>query len=70
MDKNTIIGLVLMVAVFVGFSFYQSNEMEKQNDGEELLGAFFDANHRVYVPYGDIPANIVNALEFTFIKYL
>ncbi len=30
MDKNTIIGLVLMVAVFVGFSFYQSNEMEKQ----------------------------------------
>ncbi|MCQ2088939.1 MAG: transglycosylase domain-containing protein [Fibrobacter sp.] len=32
------------------------------NDGEELLGAFFDANHRVYVPYGDIPKNIVNAL--------
>ena len=32
------------------------------NDGEELLGAFFDANHRVYVPYGDIPTNIVNAL--------
>lgn len=32
------------------------------NDGETLLGAFFDANHRVYVPYGDIPANIVNAL--------
>lgn len=32
------------------------------NDGDQLLGAFFDANHRVYVPYGDIPANIVNAL--------
>ena len=32
------------------------------NDGEQLLGAFFDANHRVYVPYGDIPTNIVNAL--------
>ena len=32
------------------------------NDGNELLGAFFDANHRVYVPYGDIPVNIVNAL--------
>ncbi len=32
------------------------------NDGETLLGAFFDANHRVYVPYGDIPKNIVNAL--------
>ena len=32
------------------------------NDGDQLLGAFFDANHRVYVPYGDIPTNIVNAL--------
>ena len=29
MDKKTIIGLVLMVAVFVGFSFYQSHEAEK-----------------------------------------
>ena len=32
------------------------------NDGEQLLGACFDADHRVYVAYGDIPANIVNAL--------
>lgn len=32
------------------------------NDSTELLGAFFDANHRIYVPYGDIPVNIVNAL--------
>ena len=32
MDKKTIIGLVLMVAVFVGFSFYQSYEMEKQQE--------------------------------------
>ena len=32
------------------------------NDGNTLLGAFFDANHRIYVPYGDIPSNIVNAL--------
>lgn len=32
------------------------------NDGNELLGAFFDANHRIYVPYGDIPKDIVNAL--------
>ena len=32
------------------------------NDGNELLGAFFDANHRLYVPYGDIPKDIVNAL--------
>ena len=29
MDKKTIIGLVLMVAVFVGFSFYQGHEAEK-----------------------------------------
>ena len=32
------------------------------DDGENLLGAFFDANHRVYVPYGDIPVNLINAL--------
>ena len=32
------------------------------NDGENLLGAFFDANHRIYVPYGDIPKDIVDAL--------
>ncbi len=31
-------------------------------DGNNLLGAFFDANHRVYVPYGDIPVNLINAL--------
>ena len=30
MDKNTIIGIVLMIALFVGFSFYQSHEMEEQ----------------------------------------
>ena len=29
MDKKTIIGLVLMIAVFVGFSFYQAHEAEK-----------------------------------------
>ena len=29
MDKKTIIGLVLMVAVFVGYSFYMSSEQEK-----------------------------------------
>ena len=32
------------------------------DDGTQLLGSFFDANHRLYVPYGDIPTNIVNAL--------
>ena len=30
MDKNSIIGIVLMIALFVGFSFYQSHEMEEQ----------------------------------------
>ena len=32
MDKKTIIGLLLMVAVFIGFSVYQSNEAEKYNE--------------------------------------
>lgn len=31
-------------------------------DGKTRLGAFFDANHRIYVPYGDIPEHIVHAL--------
>lgn len=31
-------------------------------DGAKRLGAFFDVNHRIYVPYGEIPENIVNAL--------
>ena len=30
MDKKSIIGIVLMVALFVGFSFYQSHEIEEQ----------------------------------------
>ena len=32
MDKNTIIGIVLMIAIFVGFSFYQSSEMAEQQE--------------------------------------
>lgn len=32
------------------------------NDGETHLGAFFDVNHRIYVPYGEIPEHVVNAL--------
>lgn len=31
-------------------------------DGNSLLGAFFDVNHRIYVPFGEIPENVVNAL--------
>lgn len=32
MNKNTIIGIVLMIALFVGYSFYQAHEMEKQQE--------------------------------------
>ena len=32
MDKKTIIGLILMVAVFVGFTWYQGSEAEKYNE--------------------------------------
>ena len=32
MDKKTIIGIVLMIAVFVGFSFYQNYEMKQQQE--------------------------------------
>ena len=32
MDKKTIIGLVLMVAVFVGFSFYESKKAAKYEE--------------------------------------
>ena len=32
MDKNTIIGIVLMIGLFVGFSFYQSHEMAEQQE--------------------------------------
>ena len=32
------------------------------NDGTTHLGAFFDVNHRIYVPYGEIPEHVVNAL--------
>lgn len=32
------------------------------NDGTTHLGAFFDVNHRIYVPYGEIPEHVINAL--------
>ena len=32
MDKNTIIGIVLMIGIFVGFSFYQSSEIQEQQE--------------------------------------
>ncbi|NLB64450.1 MAG: peptidoglycan glycosyltransferase [Fibrobacter sp.] len=31
-------------------------------DQQNVMGAFFDANHRVYVNYQDMPQNLVNAL--------
>ncbi|MBR2429247.1 MAG: membrane protein insertase YidC [Alistipes sp.] len=39
MDKKTIIGLVLMVAVFVGYSFYMSNEQEKVAEKQRAYDA-------------------------------
>ena len=35
MNKNTIIGIVLMVALFVGYGIYQASELEKQE--QELM---------------------------------
>jgi YidC/Oxa1 family membrane protein insertase len=35
MDKKTIIGLVLMVAVFIGYTFYMSSEQEKAAEIKE-----------------------------------
>ena len=32
MNKNTIIGIVLMVALFVGYGIYQASELEKQQE--------------------------------------
>ena len=32
MDKNTIIGIVLMIGLFVGYSFYQTHEMKEQQE--------------------------------------
>ena len=32
MDKNTIIGIVLMIGLFVGYSFYQNHEMKEQQE--------------------------------------
>lgn len=35
MDKNTIIGLLLLFALFLGFSFYNSSQMKKQKEQAE-----------------------------------
>ena len=32
MNKNTIIGIVLMVALFIGYGIFQANEIEKQQE--------------------------------------
>ena len=32
MNKNSIIGIVLMVALFIGYGIYQANELEKQQE--------------------------------------
>lgn len=35
MDKNTVIGLLLIFALFLGFSFYQTNQVKKQREAQE-----------------------------------
>ena len=35
MDKNTVIGLLLIFALFLGFSFYQTSQMKKQKAAQE-----------------------------------
>ena len=35
MDKNTVIGLLLIFAVFLGFSFYQTSQVKKRQAAQE-----------------------------------
>ena len=35
MDKNTVIGLLLIFALFLGFSFYQTSQVKKQQAAQE-----------------------------------
>ncbi|MBN2467180.1 MAG: transglycosylase domain-containing protein [Deltaproteobacteria bacterium] len=39
------------------------------DDGESLIGVFFENEHRIYIPYQDIPKNFVNALVAAEDKY-
>ena len=39
MDKNTVIGLLLIFALFMGFSFYQTSQVKKQRAAQEALNA-------------------------------
>ena len=39
MNRNTLIGLVLMVLVFIGFGFYNSNKLKKSYES-----AFIEAD--------------------------
>lgn len=35
MDKNTVIGLLLILLLFLGFSFYQSSQVKKQQEAQK-----------------------------------
>ena len=35
MDKNTVIGLLLIFALFMGFSFYQTSKVKKQQAAQQ-----------------------------------
>lgn len=39
MDKNTVIGLLLIFALFLGFSFYQTSQVKKRQAAQEALMA-------------------------------
>ena len=43
MDKKTIIGLVLMVAVFIGFSFYENHKAKEYNEWKKGQAAMQQA---------------------------
>ena len=37
MDRNTVIGLLLIFALFLGFSFYQTSQVRKQQEAQQAL---------------------------------
>ena len=39
MDKNSVIGFILIAAIFIGFSVFQSNQARKQAELQAQLDA-------------------------------
>ena len=44
MDKNSVIGLVLIAAIFIGFSAYESNRARKNMEYQAQLDSIARAN--------------------------